>query len=72
MPQPVPASPPRSLAKRVRQCAKKSLAAVIHHVKTHVGVGVVCAVAYFDPYVIFAPRHGPSSEVSCFPEEIGA
>jgi len=23
----------------------------IHHVKKHAGMGIVCAVAYFDPYV---------------------
>jgi hypothetical protein len=27
---------------------------VLRHTAKHTGVGIVCAVAYFDPYVIFA------------------
>lgn len=29
---------------------------VVQHVRKHVGVGIVCAVAYFDPYVLCIPR----------------
>lgn len=39
---PEPQSPSRT-----RRVAKT----LVHHVKKHVGVGVICAVAYFDPYV---------------------
>ena len=28
---------------------KQATVVVIHHAKKHAGVGVVCAVAYFDP-----------------------
>jgi metal iron transporter len=25
---------------------------VLHHFKKHVGIGIICAVGYFDPYAI--------------------
>ncbi|KAG5649682.1 hypothetical protein H0H81_002517, partial [Sphagnurus paluster] len=39
------AAAPKSTAARVKSIART----VIHHAKRHTGVGMVCAVAYFDP-----------------------
>ncbi|KAG5633964.1 hypothetical protein H0H81_004169, partial [Sphagnurus paluster] len=36
---------PKSTAARVKSITRT----VIHHAKRHTGVGMVCAVAYFDP-----------------------
>jgi len=44
--------PPQQYALRARQGASKSLRTFVHHVKRHVGVGIICSVAYFDPYVV--------------------
>lgn len=38
---------------------QKQLHAVISHLKNHVGVGIVCAVAYFDPWVVPTLYHRP-------------
>ncbi len=32
--------------------AKRTALLVLHHAKKHTGVGIVCAVAYFDPQVL--------------------
>ncbi|KAJ4476669.1 natural resistance-associated macrophage protein [Lentinula aciculospora] len=44
-PQPTSSKPHPGILKTV-------LKSVAHHVKSHVGVGIVCAVAYFDPYAV--------------------
>lgn len=38
----------RTFSQRLKQAGQT----VVHHAKTHAGVGTVCAVAYFDPYVV--------------------
>lgn len=35
----------------VRHKLTQSTRTVVHHLKRHVGVGIICSVAYFDPYV---------------------
>ena len=44
------------------------------HITKHVGIGIICAVAYFDPYVpFFSYPFCPGSHTqSSFPVEIGA
>ena len=42
-----PVAPQSHVAK-----VKNTWASVTHHLKSHVGVGVMCAVAYFDPCVL--------------------
>lgn len=37
---------------------------VVNHVKKHMGVGIVCAVAYFDPYVSFSPLSSMLEELT--------
>jgi hypothetical protein len=37
---------------RTRQRVLSALHISLHHFKKHVGVGIICSVAYFDPYVI--------------------
>ncbi|KAF8078297.1 natural resistance-associated macrophage protein-domain-containing protein [Lyophyllum atratum] len=41
--------PPRSPLARVQLIATTAYWTVVDHVRKHVGVGIVCAVAYFDP-----------------------
>ncbi|KAF5312070.1 hypothetical protein D9619_003401 [Psilocybe cf. subviscida] len=40
---------PQTYSSRIGQKAAKSWRTVAHHVKKHVGVGIICSVAYFDP-----------------------
>jgi hypothetical protein len=40
-----PTNPARTLVER----AKATGWTIVHHAKRHTGVGIVCAVAYFDP-----------------------
>ncbi|KAF9568538.1 Nramp-domain-containing protein [Agrocybe pediades] len=40
---------PRSPVFRVQTALIRTAKTLVHHVKRHVGVGIVCAVAYFDP-----------------------
>ena len=41
-------TPSRTFLQRLKHAG----ATAVHHAKNHAGVGVVCAVAYFDPYVL--------------------
>ncbi|KAK7468654.1 Manganese transporter smf1 [Stygiomarasmius scandens] len=41
--------PPRSPRTASGFSVKNAVTPLIHHVKNHVGLGIVCAVAYFDP-----------------------
>lgn len=43
--------PPSERAPTVVDRVKKGARTAVHHVKRHVGVGIICSVAYFDPYV---------------------
>ncbi|KAF8079350.1 natural resistance-associated macrophage protein-domain-containing protein [Lyophyllum atratum] len=40
---------PRTSKRGFRERAKAAGATIVHHAKKHTGVGIVCAVAYFDP-----------------------
>ncbi|KAF9452557.1 Nramp-domain-containing protein [Macrolepiota fuliginosa MF-IS2] len=48
-----PQRPPKSglcnLARGAGKCVLQGFSATIHHLRKHVGVGIICAVAYFDP-----------------------
>lgn len=38
-----------ALKRTLRSSSSSAVRRVLHHVKNHIGVGIVCAVAYFDP-----------------------
>ncbi|KAF9056670.1 natural resistance-associated macrophage protein-domain-containing protein [Panaeolus papilionaceus] len=40
---------PKSLASGTKSAFLGGLNALVHHVKRHVGVGIICSIAYFDP-----------------------
>ncbi|PPQ69625.1 hypothetical protein CVT25_013708 [Psilocybe cyanescens] len=42
-------TPPQSYSSRARSGLIHSARTIVHHVKRHVGVGIICSVAYFDP-----------------------
>ncbi|KAF8971491.1 natural resistance-associated macrophage protein-domain-containing protein [Flammula alnicola] len=41
--------PPQTYASRASRGVKHGFHTFVHHVKRHVGVGIICSVAYFDP-----------------------
>ena len=43
---------PETFLSRTRQRVLSAFHISLHHFKKHVGVGIICSVAYFDPYVI--------------------
>ena len=51
MQESIPAYPQHRPSRTFLQRLKHAGATAVHHAKNHAGVGVVCAVAYFDPYV---------------------
>lgn len=56
MSQPPPVASPsrvglRALVQGTLKCVVQAFTTTVHHVKKHAGVGIICAVAYFDPYV---------------------
>ncbi|PPQ62803.1 hypothetical protein CVT24_000497 [Panaeolus cyanescens] len=40
---------PKSLASGAKTAFTASLNTFVHHVKRHVGIGIICSIAYFDP-----------------------
>ena len=38
-----------SVSSRIKHSVTHGLRTIVHHLKRHVGVGIVCSVAYFDP-----------------------
>lgn len=44
--------PEKSCMLRAKRRVVSGFRTSVHHFKKHVGVGIICSVAYFDPYVI--------------------
>lgn len=44
--------PTLSRSRRAYVRLRRSGRAAVQHLVTHTGVGIVCAVAYFDPYAV--------------------
>ncbi|KDR84835.1 hypothetical protein GALMADRAFT_233253 [Galerina marginata CBS 339.88] len=42
-------SPPQSYSSRAKTRVHHGAQTLVHHLKRHVGVGIICSVAYFDP-----------------------
>lgn len=42
---------PETYISRTKRRVLSGFRISIHHFKKHVGVGIICSVAYFDPYV---------------------
>ena len=43
---------PNTSIMRAKRCVVSGFRTSVHHFKKHVGVGIICSVAYFDPYAI--------------------
>ena len=55
--QSMPSSPsqhdlPETAIIRAKRRVASGFRTSVHHFKKHVGVGIICSVAYFDPYAI--------------------
>lgn len=44
---------PQASISGARQRVVSGFRTFVHHFKRHVGVGIICSVAYFDPYAIY-------------------
>jgi metal iron transporter len=62
---PSPTQPPFDSKNKLRSIRTWAKEARIHVTK-HVGVGIICAVAYFDPYVSLFLRFLPQGPSSAF------
>ena len=43
---------PETTTTRAKRFVASGFRTSVHHFKKHVGVGIICSVAYFDPYAI--------------------
>ena len=43
---------PETSISRAKRRVVSGFHSFLHHFKKHVGVGIICSVAYFDPYAI--------------------
>ena len=43
---------PETCILRAKRRVASGFGTFVHHFKKHVGVGIICSVAYFDPYAI--------------------
>jgi hypothetical protein len=43
---------PETCMSRAKRRVVSGFRTTVHHFKKHVGVGIICSVAYFDPYAI--------------------
>ena len=44
--------PETSIMRATKRRVASGFRTSVHHFKKHVGVGIICSVAYFDPYAI--------------------
>ena len=44
---------PETTIRKAKRRVASGFRTSVHHFKKHVGVGIICSVAYFDPYAIY-------------------